>query len=99
LGDKFYALADPGLASVSYVVASLKANQVQTKNDLHFDQISRSEQLLIELVNMFLKKCKVLNKKNAFKHSRVMHVLCVIICCEWYNIAKNEYGSFERALD
>jgi hypothetical protein len=59
------------------VVAGLKANQVQTKDDLHFDKISRSKQVLIMYVNMFLKKCKV-SKKNAFKHSYVMHMLCVI---------------------
>lgn len=96
LGPGRYALADPGYAGVPYVVAGLKSNQVKSTNDLDFDSTSRSEQVLIEHVNSFLKSCKVLSKKVAFKHSRVLHVSCIVICCGWFNMMKLKWGAFER---
>lgn len=99
LGKDFYALGDPGYAGVPYVVAGLKSNQLRTKEDLDFDTISRSEQVLIEHVNRFLKGCTVLSKRVVFKHSRVLHVTCVVICCGWYNMMKTNHGTFSRQLD
>jgi hypothetical protein len=96
LGANFYALGDPGYAGVPYVVAGLKSNQLKEKEDQEFDTLSREEQILIEHVNRFLKACIVLSKNVVFKHSRVMHVSCVIICCGWYNMMKTKYGLFER---
>jgi hypothetical protein len=77
-------------------MSGLKSNQLKEKEDQEFDTISREEQILIEHVNRFLKACIVLSKNVVFKHSRVMHVSCVVICCGWYNMTKTKYGLFER---
>ena len=53
-------------AGVPYIIAGLKSNQLKTKEHEEFDRLPRREQILIEHVNCFLKKCKVLSKKNVF---------------------------------
>lgn len=96
LGPSNYALADPGYAGVPYVVAGLKSNQLKSPRDFDFDTVSRSEQVLVEHVNSFLKGCKVLSKKVTFKHTRTLHIACVVICCGWFNMMKVKFGAFER---
>jgi hypothetical protein len=99
LGPDTYALGDPGYAGVPYVVAGMKSNQLQTEDDYEFDKTSRHEQVVIEHVNSFLKHFSVLSKGKKFKHSRVVHVSCVVICCGWYNMMKTLHGAFERRLN
>jgi hypothetical protein len=94
LGHQSMPLPDPGYAGVPYVVAGLKSNQLKTTEDFDFDTTPRSEQVLVEHVNSFLKSCKVLSKKVAFKHSRTLHISCVVICCGWFNIMKVKFGAF-----
>jgi hypothetical protein len=57
------------------------------------------EQVLIKHVNRFVKECKVLSKKVAFKHSRLQHVMCVMICCGLYNMKKQKWGSYDREIN
>jgi len=92
-------VCDSGFAGVPYVVAGLKSNQLKTKEQQHFDFISRKEQILIEHVNRFIKQWKVLSKRVVFKHSRVLHVSCVMISCGWYNMMKTKYGMFSREIN
>jgi hypothetical protein len=91
LGPLNYALADPGYAGVLYVDAGLKSNQLKIPEVFGF-----SEQVLVEHINLFLKSCKVLSKKVAFKHSQTLHIACVVICCGWFNVMKLKFGAFER---
>ena len=92
-------MGDPGFAGVPYVVAGFKSNQLKSSDHLEFDRISRNEQVLIEHVNRFIKDCKVLSKKAVFKHSRALHVACVITFCGWYNWKKERWGCFDREID
>jgi hypothetical protein len=78
-------IGDTGFGGVQYVVAGLKANQISHAGHRHFDRISRSEQVLIEHVNNFIKKCKSVSKKNTFLHTRQHLSASVFIICGWYN--------------
>jgi hypothetical protein len=99
LGPDTYALGDPGYTGVPYVVADMKSNQLQMEDDYEFDKTSCHEQVVIEHLNSFLKHFSVLSKGKKFKHSRVVHVSYVVICCGWYNMMKTLHGAFERRLN
>ena len=89
-----FALGDPGYANVPYVVAGFKTNQLNSVAARTFDSITRTEQVVVEHVNQFVKSCKVLSKKVKFTHSRAKHILCVYIVCGWYNWMKKTFGKF-----
>jgi hypothetical protein len=65
LEDKL-VFGNPG---VPYVVSGLKSNQLKESSHWYFDRISRSEQVTIEHVNNFVKKCKILEDQTI--HSSV----------------------------
>lgn len=77
-----------------YVVSRLKFNQLNSDERREFDRISRSEQVIIEHVNSFIKSCKVLSKKNQFIHGRDKHIASVFIVCGWYNWMKLVFNKF-----
>jgi hypothetical protein len=88
LGAKF-ALADPGYQGVNWIVAGFKTSQLTSPAHQVFDQISRSEQAMVEHINNFIKKCAVLDKTTKFIHSdHSKLVACVFIVCGWYNFRK-----------
>lgn len=89
-----YALGDPGYGGVPYVVAGFKSNQVHTEADRTFDRISRSEQVVVEHVNAFLKQVEVLSKRSKFEHEISMLVSAVFIVCGWYNFSKQAFNKF-----
>jgi len=89
-----YVIGDPGYNGVPYVVSGLKFNQLNSDERREFDLISRSEQVIIEHVNSFIKSCKVLSKKNQFIHGRDKHISCVFIVCGWYNWIKRTFQKF-----
>jgi hypothetical protein len=94
LGEKNFALGDPGYGGVDYVVSGLKSNQLNSEESRQFDAISRHEQVLIEHVNKHIKNCKVLSKSNQFHHARHMHMNTVFVCCGWYNFMKKIFNKF-----
>lgn len=89
------ALGDTGFGGVSYVVSGLRSNQVRTASEKLFDKISRSEQVIVEHINNFIKKCASINKLSPFIHNRCHLTACVFICCGWYNWMKQEFKKFE----
>lgn len=93
--DGRYAIGDPGYNGVPYVVSGLKFNQLNSDEKREFDRVSRSEQVIIEHVNSFIKSCKVLSKKNQFIHGRDKHISCVFIVCGWYNWMKRNFNKFD----
>jgi hypothetical protein len=93
LGPKF-ALADTGYSKVPFVVCGLTSNHVNSDEKMRFDTVSREEQKVVEHVNNFIKKCKVLSKRNQFIHSRNMQVCCVFLVCGWYNWMKEKFNKF-----
>jgi hypothetical protein len=95
LNGKF-ALGDPGYAGVPYVVSGYKTNQLTSPVRRLFDKTSRSEQVIVEHVNNFIKSCRCLSKRHQFAHTKDKHVLCVFIICGWYNWMKLYFGKFER---
>ena len=94
MGGKL-ALADPGYGGVPYIVTGLKNNQLITQARKEFDRISRSEQVIVEHVNNFIKKCNTLSKQSKFTHSKELLIGCVLICCGWYNYMKAEFNKYE----
>lgn len=94
IGPKNFALGDPGYAGVDYVVSGFKSNQLANPQCREFDIVSRSEQVIIEHVNNFIKSCRVLSKSNQFHHSREKHISCVFIVSGWYNWMKQKFGKF-----
>jgi len=97
LGSK-YCLGDPGYQGVPYVVSGLKSNQLLSHAHHQFDRVSRSEQVVVEHVNCFIKSCKSLSKRNQFIHGREKHIACVIIVCGWHNWMKASFGKFSSNL-
>jgi len=94
LNGKF-ALGDPAYEGVDYVISGFKTNQLKNDKARHiFDRISRSEQVIVEHVNLFIKTCKTLSKRNQFIHSRHLHIGCVFIVCGWYNWMKLKFNKF-----
>jgi hypothetical protein len=89
-----YALGDPGYAGVDYVVSGFKTNQLINEERRVFDRISRTEQVVIEHVNNFIKTCHSLSKSNQFHHSTEKHVAIVFVVSGWYNWMKETYGKF-----
>jgi len=85
---KRYTLGDPGFYGVCYVVSGLKTNMINCEADLKFDSITRSEQIIIEHVNGFLKKFEVLSKQSVFIHDPKLLSGCVLLLCGWYNWIK-----------
>lgn len=98
LGSK-YALADTGYSKVPFVVCGFTSNLVNSDERRTFDTVSREEQKVVEHVNNFIKKCKVLSKRNQFIHSRDMHVCCVFLVCGWYNWMKLKFDKFCYAAE
>lgn len=94
LGDSF-ALGDPGFAGVPYCVAGFRGNQLTSVSHKTFDSISRSEQVIIEHVNSFIKQTEVLAKSSKFCHRLDLLVHCVFIVTGWYNFMKQEFDKFE----
>lgn len=93
LEDKL-VLGDPGFAGVSYVVSGLKSNQVSSPAHKHFDRLSRSEQVAIEHVNNFVKKCKILSDSKQFIHSNEVLSGCVIVGAGLYNYMYKKFGKY-----
>lgn len=81
------------LKGSDWIVAGLKCNQINTEAHRIFDSISRSEQVIVEHVNCFIKKCATLSKQHKFNHGNEKLVACVFIVCGWYN-RKRELGYF-----
>ena len=90
-----FALGDPGFAGVDWVVCGLRYKQKNSDGAFLFDKISRSEQVLIENVNKFLKDCKSINKDCAFFHGRKKLLYCIITAIGLYN-KKLDWGYFAR---
>lgn len=88
-----YALGDPAYFSVGYVVSGFKSCQLNTLSKRVFDRITRSEQVLIENVNKFIKDCRSINKLDAFRHGESKLLACVTIAIGLYNM-KRKYGCF-----
>eukprot|EP01121_Diplochlamys_sp_Union-15-3_P015606 TRINITY_DN5200_c0_g1_i4.p1 TRINITY_DN5200_c0_g1~~TRINITY_DN5200_c0_g1_i4.p1 ORF type:complete len:169 (+),score=13.50 TRINITY_DN5200_c0_g1_i4:324-830(+) len=84
LGNRF-ALGDPGYNGVPYVISGLRVNQINSSAHSKFDMVTRSEQVIVEHVNCFIKKCAVLSKQCKFIHMPELLVACVFIICGWYN--------------
>lgn len=80
-----FALGDPGFQGVSYSVAGFKACQIETRSQRIFTTVTKREQVLIENVNNFIKKCKSINKSDTFHHNKAKLVACVFICVGMYN--------------
>ena len=80
-----YALGDSGFAGVSYSVSGFKTNQLKSEQHKVFDKVTRSEQIVVEHVNCFIKKCKCLSKEGKFIHSHETLALLSLIICGWYN--------------
>jgi hypothetical protein len=76
--DKF-VLGDPGFQGVGYVIAGFKSNQLPTPAHKAFDSLSRTEQVKIEHINNFVKKCKTLSKTDVFIHQQALLSGCVIV--------------------
>jgi hypothetical protein len=93
LVDKF-AIGDPGFAGSENVISGLKSNQVKSVGQIMFDRISRQEQVCIEAVNGFIKKCVSISKTHQFTHSRWHLTCCVFICCGLYNFMKKNFGKY-----
>jgi len=89
------ALGDPGFQGVDYVVAGLKSNQVKTQAHFEFDRITRSEQVVVEHVNNFVKKQRTLSKGVQFIHCRSHLVACVFIVAGWYNFMFNNFNKYQ----
>jgi len=93
-----YALGDPGYSGVPYVVSGFKISQLNNDDKKCFDRITRNEQVIVEHVNLFIKSCKCLSKRNQFVHGREKHVMCVFIVCGWYNWIKYTFGKFNKTF-
>lgn len=93
LEDKF-ALGDPGFAGVSYVVSGLKCNQIHNAAQKHFDRLSRSEQVAIEHVNNFVKKCKILSDGRQFIHATEVLSGCLLVGAGFYNYMINTWSKY-----
>jgi len=89
---KNFVIGDTGFQGVPYVVAGLKSNQIHDDAEREFDKISRSEQVIIEHINNFIKKCTTINKCDVFIHSREHLAACVFICCGLYNWLLENFG-------
>lgn len=94
IGTKF-ALGDPGFKGVGYVISGFNSCEVKTTSQKIFDKITRSEQVLIENVNKFLKDCRSINKQDSFRHGEGRLVACVSISIGLYNLKKMN-GYFDR---
>ena len=86
------AMGDTGFAGVDYIVAGFTACQLKTAAHKDFDRISRSEQVKIEHVNNFVKKCKTLSKTCQFIHTNVLLCGCVIVGAGLYNYMLYTFG-------
>jgi hypothetical protein len=81
-----FALGDPGLHGVDYIVPGYRPSHVKTHEQEIFDYISRGEQRSVEHVNNFIKKCAVLNKGEKFVHYQTEKMIAVVfIICGWCN--------------
>ncbi len=94
LGPGRFALGDPGFSGVPYVVSGLTTPQLRTQADLKFDDITRSEQSIVEHVNNFIKKCEVLSKSSKFIHKPQKLVNCVFILCGWLNWMRTNFDKY-----
>jgi len=83
-----FSLGDPGFQSVDWVVAGFRPSQVKSLGKQIFDKQSRKEQIIIEHVNCFIKKCATLSRENKFIHGHDKLIACVISVCGWYNYKK-----------
>ena len=82
LGRKF-AIADTAFNGNSNIVAGLK--KVSTEGEVIFDRISRSEQVVVEHVNDFVKNSVALDKNTKFRHSPDKLIYSVFIMSGIYN--------------
>lgn len=91
---KRLALGDPGFGGVSYVVAGYKTNQLKSPAHKEFDRVSRSEQVKIEHVNNFVKKCGCLSKGSTFHHNKATIPGLVLVATGWYNYMKDVHSKY-----
>ena len=94
LGDKL-VLGDPGFSGAPYVISGFKVNQIDSLAKKHFDRLSRSEQVKIEHVNNFVKKCKTLSDSRQFIHSNNILCGCVAVGAGFYNFMLKTFGKFK----
>jgi len=87
-------IGDPGFQGVNYVVAGYKINQLTSYAHREFDRLSRSEQVKIEHVNNFVKKCATLSKLSSFHHNRQMLAGLVVVGTGWYNYMLEVHGKY-----
>lgn len=87
IGEDF-ALADCAYAGVDFCVGGFKSNQITSLEHEVFDSISRTEQVIVENVNSFIKKARSISDENTFIHSKEKHAACVLICCGLYNMRR-----------
>jgi hypothetical protein len=87
-------IGDPGFQGVNYVVAGYKINQLTSDAHKEFDRISRSEQVKIEHVNNFVKKCASLSKLSTFHHNREALAGLVVVGTGWYNYMLEVHGKY-----
>ncbi len=80
--------ADPGYNGVGYIVSGFKPSQVKTWAQRVFDNISRSEQVMIENVNKFIKDARSVNKQDMFRQGPHRLLACVFISIGLYNRKK-----------
>ena len=86
--SKSLSLGDSGFQGVSYCVAGYKPVHIKTDQQRVFDTITRKEQVVVEHVNCFIKKCKSLTKEGRFIHSPETLAGIAIVVCGWYNWRK-----------
>lgn len=88
------AIGDPGFGGVDYIVAGYKTNQLNYPGRREFDRISRSEQVKIEHVNNFVKKCRCLSKGHTFVHKHDQLSGLVLVAAGWYNYMRETHDKY-----
>jgi hypothetical protein len=89
-------LGDPGFAGVPYVVSGFKTNQLTSLPRIQFDRISRSEQVAIEHINNFVKKCNILSKREQCIHSIETLSGCVLVGAGMYNYMRKTFNKYSN---
>lgn len=84
VGNKL-VLGDPGFEGVSYVVAGYRPTEINSRERELYYLISKKEQVLIEHINCFFKKCKSVNKEDCFIDNQKRLLACIKISLGLYN--------------
>lgn len=95
---KYLCIGDTAFNQVQYAVAGYQRCRLDTPEKRVFDAISRSEQVVIENVNKFIKDCKSIDKDTSFKHGDEKLLLCVCFGIGFYNM-KLSWGHFQPSIN